>query len=63
MASPFFFVKNKDKKLCPVQDYRKLNKRTIKNQYPLPLIPKLIDKLKGARIFSKIDSQWGYNNV
>ncbi len=45
MASPFFFVKKKDGKLRPVQDYRKLNEMTIKNCYPLPLISELMDKL------------------
>ena len=35
-ASPFFFVKKKDGKLRPVQDYRKLNEQTIKNKFPLP---------------------------
>ncbi len=63
MASPFFFVKKKDGKLRPVQDYRYLNSGTIKNEYPLPLIPELVDKLKGSRIFSKMDVRWGYNNV
>ena len=42
-ASPFFFIKKKDRKLQPVQDYRWLNSYTVKNQYPLPLIPELID--------------------
>ena len=63
MASPFFFIKKKDGSLRPVQDYRKLNEMTIKNRYPLPLISKLIDKLSNAKIFSKMDIQWGYNNV
>jgi hypothetical protein len=36
---------------------------TIKNQYPLPLISDTIDKLKDARIFSKFDVRWGYNNM
>lgn len=62
-ASPFFFVKKKDGKLRPVQDYRKLNKGTIKNEYPLPLISEIVDRLKGAKIFSKMDVRWGYNNV
>ena len=63
MASPFFFVKKKDGKLRPVQDYRKLNEMTIKNRYPLPLISELIDKLSRAKIFSKMDVRWGYNNI
>ena len=63
MASPFFFVKKKDGKLRPVQDYRKLNEFTVKNRYPLPLIQELIDKLKGAKIFTKMDIRWGYNNM
>jgi hypothetical protein len=49
MASPFFFVKKKDGKLRPVQDYRILNNMTIKNRYPLPLISELIDTLKNTR--------------
>ncbi len=63
MASPFFFVKKKDGKLRPVQDYRKLNEMTIKNRYPLPLISELMDKLRGAKYFTKCDVRWGYNNV
>ncbi len=62
-ASPFFFIKKKDGTLHPIQDYRKLNKMTIKNRYPLPLISELIDKLCGAKYFMKLDVRWGYNNV
>ncbi len=63
MASPFFFVKKKDGKLRPVQDYQKLNKMTIKNRYPLPLISELVDTLSEAKYFSKMDVRWGYNNI
>ena len=42
-ASPFFFVGKKDRTLWPIQDYRLLNKVTIKNTYPLPLISDLLD--------------------
>jgi hypothetical protein len=63
MASPFFFVKKKDGKLRPVQDYRKLNLVTVKNAYPLPLISDLINQLRGAHYFTKLDVRWGYNNV
>jgi hypothetical protein len=62
-ASPFFFVKKKDGKLQPVQDYRWLNSHTVRNQYPLPLIAQLISDLSGAHIFSKVDVRQGYNNV
>ena len=58
MVSPFFFVNKKDSmentRLRPCQDYRKLNTRTIKNTYPLPLISELLDKLKGARYFTNL---------
>jgi hypothetical protein len=63
MASAFFFVKKKDGSLRPVQDYRRLNEMTIKNRYPLPLISELVNKLRGAKIFTKLDIRWGYNNV
>ena len=48
IASLFFFVKKKDGKLRPCQDYWYLNDWTIKNPYLLPLISELMDKLKGA---------------
>ena len=63
MASPFFYVKKKDGKLRPCQDYRYLNDWTVKNAYPLPLISELVDKLGGAKYFSKLDVRWGYNNI
>ena len=62
-ASAFFFIKKKDRKLRPIQDYRKLNQHTIRNKYPLPLIPELISQVKDANIFSKFDIHWGYNNI
>ena len=63
MASPFFFVNKKDGKLQPCQDYRYLNNWTIKNSYPLPFISEIMDKLKGAKYFTKLDVCWGYNNI
>ena len=62
-ASAFFFIKKKDGKLQPVQDYWKLNEITVKNRYPLPLISELIDKPKSAKYYTKLDIRWGYNNV
>jgi hypothetical protein len=63
MVSPFFFVSKKDGKLWPCQDYWYLNDWTIKNSYPLPLISEIMDKLKGAKYFTKLDIHWGYNNI
>ena len=63
MASPFFFVDKKDGKLRPCQDFRYLNEHTMKNTYPLPRITELLNKLKGAKYFTKLDVRWGYNNV
>jgi hypothetical protein len=42
-ASNYFFVKKKDGKLRPVQDYRPLNKWTKKDRNVSPLIPEVID--------------------
>jgi len=40
-----------------------LNKWTIPNKYPLPLISELIYDLAEKRLFSKFDIRWGYNNI
>ena len=46
-----------------VQDYRKLNQVMIKDKTPLPLIGEVIDKLKEARYFNKLDLIWGSNST
>ena len=63
MASPVFFIKKKCGSLRLVQDYCPLNAMTVKNKYPLLLIPELIAKLQGAKYFTKLDVCWGFNNV
>jgi len=56
-------IRKKDGKFRPVQDYRNLNKWTIPNKYPLPLISELIYDLAEKRLFSKFNIRWGYNNI
>src|SRR6266478_7093881 len=62
-ASPFFFIKKKDGKLRPIQDYQKLNKQMICDNYPLPLIKMILEQLQGRSLFTKFDIWWGYNNI
>ncbi|XP_019226518.1 PREDICTED: uncharacterized protein LOC109207975 [Nicotiana attenuata] len=44
-------------------DYRQMNKVKVKNKYPLPRIDDSFDQLHGARVFSKINLQSGYNQL
>ena len=62
-TSPVFFVGKKDGGKRMVIDYCKLNRQTVKNNYPLPLITDLVDNMGGKRVFTKMDLRWGYNNV
>ncbi len=57
------FVKKKDGTLRLCNNYRQLNKVTVKNKYPLPKIDDLFDQLKGASVFSKIDLRSGYHQL
>lgn len=62
-SAPVFFIKKKEGGLQLVTNYWALNKATIKNCYPLPLIEELFSKLTGTTIFSKINLTAGYNQV
>jgi len=61
--SPVFFVGKKDGGKQMVMDYCRLNRQTVKNNYPLPLITELVDNMGSKRVFTKMDLRWGYNNV
>jgi len=63
IAAPVFFIKKKDGSLRLVQNYCVLNAVTVKNQYPLSLISKLVSQLHGAKYFTKLNVHWGFNNV
>ena len=61
-ASMLFQCKH-DESLRLCIDYRMLNKLTVKNKYPIPLITDLFDQLGGARWFTKLDLRSGYYQV
>ena len=64
VSSPLFFVPKKGGgELRTCIDYRTLNKATIKNRYPLPLIPVLLDQVKGSTIYTKLDLRGAYHLI
>ncbi|WVZ54261.1 hypothetical protein U9M48_005086 [Paspalum notatum var. saurae] len=54
-GAPVLFVKKRDETMRLCIDYRELNAVTLKSKCPLPRIDDLLDQLKGAKYFSKID--------
>uniref|UniRef100_A0A803SNQ0 Gypsy retrotransposon integrase-like protein 1 n=1 Tax=Anolis carolinensis TaxID=28377 RepID=A0A803SNQ0_ANOCA len=62
-AAPVFFVAKKTGELRLVCDYRILNKYTIRDRYPLPLISELLSRVQGAKVFTKLDLRGAYNLI
>ena len=61
IGAPIFFVSKKGGELRPCIDFRDLNEVTIKDRHPLPLINDLLDRVAGAKVFSKLDLKGAYN--
>jgi hypothetical protein len=62
-ASSIVLVNNKDGTMWMCIDYRALKKKTIKNRHPTPKIYELMDELRGAKLFSKIDLRSRYHQI
>ncbi len=62
-GAPILFAKKKDGGLRMCIDYRALNGQTVNDFYPIPRPDELLQRLDGARVFSKIDMRDGYHQV
>ncbi|GJV45892.1 putative reverse transcriptase domain-containing protein [Tanacetum coccineum] len=62
-GAPVLFVKKKDGSFRMCNDYRELNKLTVKNRYPFLRIDDLFDQLQRSRVYSKIDLRSGYHQL
>lgn len=62
-GAPILFAKKKDGTLRLCVDYRGLNKITIKNRHPLPLISESLDRLAKAKWYTKLDVRDAYHRL
>ena len=62
-GAPILFAPKPDGKLRLCVDYCQLNKLTIINKYPLPLMTELRERVAGATVFTKLDLKDSYHLI
>jgi hypothetical protein len=63
VGAPILFVPKADGTIRLCVDYRGLNKVTIKNRYPIPLVSEILDRLSKAKLFTKLNLRDAYHRL